>query len=56
MSKYINIVILYHSHFHKGSKTNISHTYTLWTYATSEMGLPGLKGQGQTKIKRQNIS
>ena len=58
MSKYVNIVILYQSHFHKGSKTNVLHTNTLWTYTTSEMGLPGFEGkdQGQTNVKRQIIS
>ena len=53
MKTYINIVILYKSHFHKGSTTNNLHTYTLWTTTTFGMGLPGYKGQGQgvTKIK-----
>ena len=57
MNKYVNIVILYRSHFHKGSITNILNTYKLWTYTTFEMGLPGYKGQGQgqMKIKKQNI-
>ena len=58
MSKYINIVILCQSHFHKVSITYILHIYTLWTYTTFGMGLPGCKGQGQgqMKVKRQNIS
>ena len=58
MSKYINIVILYQSHIHKGSKTNILQTDTLWIHTISEVGLPGYRGhgQGQMKVKRQNIS
>ena len=47
MSKNINIVILYQNNFHKGSKTNVLQTDTLWAYTTSEMGLPGFKGKGQ---------
>ena len=56
MSKYINIVILYQSHFHKGSETNISARDTLCKNKTFEMGLPGFKGQGQAKVKNQNSS
>ena len=55
MTKYKNIVILYQSQFRKGSKTNILHTDNLWTYTTIEVGLTGYKGQGQTKVKIQNI-
>ena len=44
--------------FSQRLKKHILHTDTLWTYTTSEMGLPGFicKSQGQTKVKKQNIS
>ena len=57
MSKYINIVILYHSNFHKGSKNSL-HIDTLRIYKTSEKRLPRFKGhgQGQTKVKKVHNS
>ena len=55
MSKYINIVIIFQSNFHKGLETNILQAGTLCTYIAIEMGLPGYKGkgQGQTKVKNK---
>ena len=35
---------------------NISAKDTLWKYTTFEIGLSGFKGQGQTKVKKLNIS
>ena len=49
MSKYINIVILYQSNFHK----SFASIYLMDIYNSYDRAV-WIRGEGQTKLKRQN--